>query len=68
MKHWREKGQKLGALAALWMLTSPAAFARFRSKDSQIRKKSLKGWQAQVETEPLLIQTNCIMLSSLAGF
>ena len=27
MKHWREKGQKLGALAALWMLTSPAAFA-----------------------------------------
>ena len=26
MKHWREKGRKLGALAALWVVTSPAAF------------------------------------------
>ena len=27
MKQWREKGLKLGALAALWVLSAPAAFA-----------------------------------------
>ena len=27
MKQWREKGMKLGALAGLWMVSSPAAFA-----------------------------------------
>ena len=27
MKRWREKGRQLGALAALWVVTSPAAFA-----------------------------------------
>jgi type IV secretion system protein VirB2 len=27
MKQWREKATKLGALAALWMISSPAAFA-----------------------------------------
>ena len=27
MKQWREKGLKLGALAALWALSAPAAFA-----------------------------------------
>ena len=27
MKHLREKGRKLGALAVLWVVTSPVAFA-----------------------------------------
>ena len=27
MKQWREKGLKLGALATLWVLSAPAAFA-----------------------------------------